>query len=94
VSDGPDRPTADGEATDATTLSTREYLRLTVFNPVSLAGAALAATGVTYTLVTSPSGPFGEGDPLVGAGLLLGGALVFALGFSWGQRRLGDRADW
>jgi len=94
VSESPDRASADEAATGARTLSTCEYLRLTVLNPVSLLGAALATTGVAYTLVTSPSGPVGPGDPLVGAGLLLGGALVFALGFSWGQRRLGDRPDW
>lgn len=61
---------------------------------MSLLGAVLAALGVTYTLVTSPSGLVGGGDPLLGAGLLLGGALVFALGFSWGQRTLGDRRGW
>lgn len=93
MSDSPDGSTADQTATEPT-LSTREYLRLTVFNPVSLAGLALAAFGVAYTLLTSPSGPVGGGDPLLGAGLFLGGALVFALGFSRGQRALGNRADW
>lgn len=75
-------------------LTTREYLRLSVVNPVSLLGVGVAVLGVGYVLATSPAGPFPGGDPLLGAGLLLGGVLVFAVGFSAGQRRLGARDDW
>jgi hypothetical protein len=45
-------------------------------------------------MLTSPSGPIPIDAPLLGGGLFLAGTLVFALGFSLGQRTLGNREDW
>jgi drug/metabolite transporter (DMT)-like permease len=81
-------------AGDGEGLSTADYVRLTVFNRVSLLGVVLAVLGGLVVALTSPGGPFTGVDPLLGAGLLLLGVVVFAAGFSLGQRALGRREDW
>jgi drug/metabolite transporter (DMT)-like permease len=85
----------DGDdGSDGETLSTAEYVRLTMLNRVSLLGLAVAVLGGVVVVVTSPTGPFPTDAPLVGGGILLAGVLVFALGFTIGQRALGARDDW
>lgn len=88
VADDAESASADG------VLSTGEYVRLTVFNRVSLLGITLAVVGATVVALTSPTGPFPADGPLVGGGLLLVGVFCFAVGFTLGQRALGRREDW
>lgn len=96
MSDNPSRSEHDDETneTDDSGLTTADYLRLTILNRVSLLGIAIAAIGAAVVMLTSPSGPLSIDAPLLGGGLFLAGALVFALGFSIGQRTLGSREDW
>jgi drug/metabolite transporter (DMT)-like permease len=92
MSDDPSRSEHDG--TDGSGLTTVEYLQLTMLNRVSLLGIAIATVGAAVVMLTSPNGPLPLDAPLLGGGLFLAGALVFALGFSIGQRTLGSREDW
>jgi hypothetical protein len=75
-------------------LSTVDYLRLTVLNRVSGTGLAVATAGAVLVGLTSPVGPLAGVDPSIAAGTMLGGVVVFALGFSLGQRSLSERDDW
>lgn len=86
----------DGGNDDSDTvgLTTAEYLRLTVLNRVSIVGLVIALVGAIAVMATSPTGPVLIRSPLLSGGLLLVGVLVFAVGFSLGQRALGDREDW
>jgi drug/metabolite transporter (DMT)-like permease len=93
MSDDPSRSEHD-DGTDGSGLTTAEYLQLTMLNRVSLLGVAVAAVGAAVVMLTSPGGPLPLDAPLLGGGLFLAGALVFALGFSIGQRTLGSREDW
>jgi hypothetical protein len=75
-------------------LTTVGYLRLVATDRASAVGLVAAALGAVAVRLTSPAGPVEGVPPTVGASLLLGGLLVFALGFSRAQRTLSTREDW
>jgi len=67
--------------------STAEYLRVVFLNKVSLPGLLIMLGGILFLVVTGPESGIANAATY-GGGLLLLGGVVFALGFSLGQRQL------
>ncbi|WP_264554786.1 hypothetical protein [Halocatena marina] len=74
-------------------ITTREYLRFAFLNPLSLVGLGVTITGIVLVVLIGPNGSsVGSSSlPTIGGLLLLGGMLLFALGYTSAQHRIRDR---
>lgn len=75
---------SDERSSDPTT---REYCRMVLLNRLSATGLGIMLLAILFLSVTGPGSGIANAATY-GGGLLLLGGVVFALGFSLGQRQL------
>lgn len=67
--------------------TTGEYVRIVLLNKLSATGLGIMLLAILFLVVTGPESGIANAATY-GGGLLLLGGVVFALGFSLGQRQL------